>query len=78
MERSAAALVGSRVTRMILESVHDHLANPDFDLDEGEVQFIDRDEGCLYFGFFETDVETGNTQGKPCLIWTVEVSAALE
>ena len=75
MERSTAVQIGSRVTQAILESIHDHLADPDFDLDEGEVRLIDRDERYIYFGLFEANPETGNLLGQPAIIWIVEVSA---
>ena len=78
MKRTTAAQVGSWVTRIILESIHDHLADPDFDLDEGEVRLVDRDERCIYFGLFETNPETGGLQKEPAIIWIVEVSADVE
>ncbi|MGI9469690.1 MAG: hypothetical protein ACR2OA_21390 [Rubripirellula sp.] len=78
MNHFKSADVGCRVTKSILDSIHYHLADPDFEQDEGEVQLIDHDEACLYFGLFEADPESGKLSADPSIIWTVEVSADLK
>lgn len=75
MKPAVKSTVGDRVTRSILNTIHFHLADPDFDQDEGEIQLVDQDQACLYFGLFETDEETGNLSPEPAIIWTVEVFA---
>ncbi|MCO8121329.1 hypothetical protein NHH03_06240 [Stieleria sp. TO1_6] len=78
MKTATMTTVGERVTKSILNTIHYHLADPDFDQDEGEIKLIDQDESCLYFGLFEADEETGNLSGEPSIIWTVEVFADVE
>lgn len=78
MKTATKTTVSQRVTKSILDTIHLHFADSDFDQDEGEIKLIDQDESCLYFGLFETVRETGNLSGEPSIIWTVEVFADVE
>ena len=78
MKTAEKTVVGERITKAILNTIHHHLSDPDFNQDEGEIKLIDQDEACLYFGLFETDEQTGSLCGEPAVIWTVEVFADLE
>ena len=75
MNQAKTVEVGTRVAKSILHSIHQHLAEPDFDLDEGDVQLIDRDECGLYFGLFEVDSGTGHFSSELSILFTVEVFA---
>ena len=70
--------IASKVSKCLLDSIHDHLANPDFDLDEGEVRLIDSDDCTLYFGLLEIDSDTGELGAEPVIVWSVEVSSNLQ
>lgn len=72
-----AAKVGAMITRKLTATIHHHLSDPDFDLDDGEIQLIDHDHESLYFGLFETDEDTGLLKEEPSIIWTIEVFADL-
>jgi hypothetical protein len=74
----SAETVASKVTKCFVDSIHDHLTTPEFDLDEGEIKLIDQDESTLYFGLFEVDEVTGELGTKPTIIWSIEVSTDLQ
>lgn len=76
--KPSTAEVGSRITNCFIESIHDHLVTPEFDLDEGEIKLIDQDESTLYFGLLELDEATGELKTKPRIIWSIEVVADLQ
>jgi hypothetical protein len=64
----------SRITFAIVNSIVDSLGEPDFDLDEGTIRFIDRDEKCVWLGLYETD-DTGDGIAESVVAtWTIEVS----
>ena len=77
MNPGTKAVVGERVTKSILSTIHQQLAEPDFDEDAGEIKLIDQDDACLYYGLFEPESTSGKPGTEPSIIWTVEVFADL-
>ncbi len=63
-----------RIGRIILNSVEQLFAEPDFDDDGGDIRFLDRDESCVWLGLFPTDDNGEPISDKPAVVWTIEVS----
>ena len=63
-----------RIDRTILNSLADLFAEPDFDNDDGEVRFLDRDDRCVWLGLFLTDEEGNSIGDEPIAFWTIEVT----
>lgn len=62
------------ITRAISSSIAELFKEPEFDSDAGDVRFLDRDERCVWLGLFPTR-ETGEPEeGRPSVVWTIEVS----
>lgn len=69
---------GETVTCYLVNAIHAHLIDQDFDVEEGEVKLIDRDDSTLFFGLFVIDEATGLLQPEPSIIWSIEVFADLQ
>lgn len=70
---SATPVRTDGITKCIVNSLADAFADPEFDLDEGMIRFLDRDESCIWLGLFPID-ENGEPSTDPTATWTVEVS----
>lgn len=63
-----------RITQTVLNNIAVLFAEPDFDMDQGKIRFLDRDDRCVWLGFFPTHEEQDGIIDAPTATWTIEVS----
>lgn len=62
------------VANKLIHSIHDYLAEPDFDLDEGQLQILESKDNQIQIGLFKLDEDTGDLNPKLIIFWTIEVN----
>ena len=63
-----------RIGCILLNSVQQLFAEPDYDDDAGDIRFLDRDDRCVWLGLFPTDDNGEPISDKPVAVWTFEIS----
>lgn len=62
------------VANKLLHSIRDYLAEPDFDLDEGQLQILESNDNQIEIGLFKVDEDTGDLNPEPIIFWAIQVN----
>ncbi len=66
-----------RVSRAIMNTLDDMFVEPEFDIDNCALKFIDQSDHCILLGLFETDENDQLMSVDPVATWTIEVSCCV-